>query len=892
MSGFLAALRIARRDALRARGRTALVLAMIGLPVAAVVALAVLSATGTWSPREALPYEIGAADARLTGTGHAPVRQDPESDEPFHGSSEPEPGAGAERPWTTAEITRRVVARYGPRARVQPIETGGRAALETGRGVLAVRHTGLDLRDPMTRGILEVTRGRAPAAPDEIAVAPSLAGRFPLGATVRAGRDGAAVREGRDGVRLRVVGFARDPRSPRDDVVVTLPGGIPGPADSLPQWLISVGAPVTWDDVTDLNQEGITVLSRSVVDDPPRRDPAAAADSGPAAEERTIMAAAVAMIVLEVVLLAGPAFAVGIRRQRRDLALLAAAGGDAGHLRTVVLTGGLVLGAAAALAGALLGLLAAIAAKPVIRATTGHVLGPLDVPWPLVLTTMALGAGSAVAAASVPAVQAARMDVVAALGGRREAARSRRGWPLAGGALAGTGVVLCLAGTRGLREFGPALGAVAIIIGGVFAAPWLVGAAGRAARWLPLPLRLAVRDGARNRGRAAPVVAAIMAATAAVTALAVGASSDFRQERLEYEARLPMGSAVIRPPLERADAVAAGARREMPGVPVLELKALPGEFSVCGHEDTARCPSVSFGGGSTAGPGVATGDENVADIVVGGAREARLLLGRDDPEVSRALAAGRVVLFGRQPRPYGTTTATVAVWKDDQRHVLRAVPDLPAVAVAADAHVRAIVPPSAAKRIGVAPRIEALGVDRADHRVTPDEEARLKELLAGYSGDDGSVHVERGFTGSASAVLLLLAAAGAVLALGGTLIATGLSAADARPDLATLAAVGARPRTRRLLMAGQAGFVAVLGCWLGLAGGLVPGIAVARPLTAVEEIPAQPGADGAVAAPGHGPTIDIPWQLLLLIGVAVPLLAMLAAGLSTRSRLPVTRRPA
>ena len=46
-------------------------------------------------------------------------------------------------------------------------------------------------------------------------------------------------------------------------------------------------------------------------------------------------------------------------------------------------------------------------------------------------------------------------------------------------------------------------------------------------------------------------------------------------------------------------------------------------------------------------------------------------------------------------------------------------------------------------------------------------------------------------------VLLVLGALGGVLMLGGTLTATFLSLSDARPDLATLAAVGASPRTRR-----------------------------------------------------------------------------------------------
>ena len=51
---------------------------------------------------------------------------------------------------------------------------------------------------------------------------------------------------------------------------------------------------------------------------------------------------------------------------------------------------------------------------------------------------------------------------------------------------------------------------------------------------------------------------------------------------------------------------------------------------------------------------------------------------------------------------------------------------------------------------------------------------------------------------------VVLGALGAVLMLGGTLTATFLALSDARPDLATLSAVGASPRTRRGVAAAYA----------------------------------------------------------------------------------------
>lgn len=597
--------------------------------------------------------------------------------------------------------------------------------------------------------------------------------------------------------------------------------------------------------------------------------------------ESAILAMIVAMAVLQVVLLAGPALVVDVRRRRRELALVAASGGAGRHLRAVVLATGLLLGGIAAVAGTALGIAAAAVTVRVAEANGAEPFGPFRVPWSAVAVTALLGVVTGLLAALIPARQAARMDVVAALAGRREPpGRARRGWPVVGGLLVVAGVAGSLAGVRALHEFGAAFGAAAIIIGLVVVCPWLVGATGRLAHRLPLPLRLAVRDGARNRARTAPAIAAITAAVAGITALAIGGASDFRQEQVDYRAALPMGSAVIRPPVEKADAVAPALRDVLPGVPLVTLRALPGEGSTCMDPDTSRCKSVAF-----------TPDEdemsgfNIVDNVVGGAREARMLLGRDDPAVAAALAEGKIVLFGTRPPAGGKVTATISYWADDQEHTAGTVKDLPAIAAKGDPHVAAIVPPEVAERVAeradTTVRTEAYGVDRADHRVTPAEQAKLEKTLAAFTPYDDLVYVERGFTDSYDKPTLLLGAAAAVLALGASLIATSLAAADARPDVATLAAVGARPRTRRLLTMGQAAFITVLGCWLGLAGGLVPGLAVTRPLTE---------SAGDVGVPAHGAIVDVPWLLLLAIGLGIPLVAACFAGVVTRSRLPMGRR--
>lgn len=77
-TGWRAALRIARRDALRAKGRSALVVAMIALPVLGVTAADITFRSADLSPAEHLTAQIGAADALFNDAGMGPVEQMPD----------------------------------------------------------------------------------------------------------------------------------------------------------------------------------------------------------------------------------------------------------------------------------------------------------------------------------------------------------------------------------------------------------------------------------------------------------------------------------------------------------------------------------------------------------------------------------------------------------------------------------------------------------------------------------------------------------------------------------------------------------------------------------------------------------------------------------------------
>jgi putative ABC transport system permease protein len=140
--------------------------------------------------------------------------------------------------------------------------------------------------------------------------------------------------------------------------------------------------------------------------------------------------------------------------------------------------------------------------------------------------------------------------------------------------------------------------------------------------------------------------------------------------------------------------------------------------------------------------------------------------------------------------------------------------------------------------------------------------------------------VETGPEDDNAPLLYLLAAASTLITLGAAGTATGLAAADGRADLATLAAAGATPGMRRLLSLSQAGVIAGIGSVLGVVAGTGAGFAVLATTNLSRA--------GEWPAPTPYP-LAVPW-LNLSLTFAVPLVAMVGAGLLTRSRLPIERR--
>jgi len=908
VTGWRTALRVARREARRAKGRSILVVAMIMLPVAALTFAAVYTDTFTLTPDERAERLMGTAEAVLVRPFDGPVHQDPTNLDSFGPPGALPPTAEPAAPPTAKEL----LALLPPGTRVIRDQTGP-LQVRTAAGTGTVGARMLDSTDPLAHGILRQLTGRAPARRDEAALTPAAVRR--LGANV-----GGSVRLADGGRTFRVVGTVEDPSDLEATTVVLRAGALPpaalaespapGPRDL--RWLAATPGPLTWAQVKQLNTHGLVAVSRHVLAHPPSRAeryPEFTGESGFAVGVPGLFGG---LAMLEIVLLAGPAFAVGARRRRRDLGLVAAAGGTPAHLRRIVLADGVVLGAVAAAAGVMLGIAAAAAARPLLEEQLTHARSGGFRVFPAALAGLAgLAVATGVLAALVPAWISARQDVVTALAGRRGITRSRRRWVVLGVALVAAGAAVLAAGAWRSSPTIILTGLAVGELGLVLCTPAVVGLVARVGRFMPLAPRIALRDTSRNRTAAAPAISAVMAAVVGSLAVGVMLVASTERTRDDYRSVNRPGDVVVdatgkvgggRPVSAQAVALL---RRTMPVEQVHRIgppacgtgdcfvraeanaaRNCPYEHEVLRRDPTpaeqraarrdARCDGV--GGLYRYFEYLITDSFTV--IVDPGAVGA--LTGLEAADAERAVAAlraGKVVvdhprfLHGDQVKLTITASQPGAKEKDRTWTATApgsALPHRPRAPVT-------LMTWRTARSLGLDP-VASMVLATTSRMPTVAEQDRLQAALHNTAG----VYVERGpRSRSDTRTLLLLAIVAGVIALGAAAIATGLAAADGRADLGTLAAVGASPRVRRGLSLSQSGVIAGLGSLLGAAAGLGGSVAVLLALNR--------GDADVWPAPTPYP-ITLPWRNVGIALLVVPVVAMLGAGLLTRSRLPIERR--
>ncbi|MFG1805487.1 FtsX-like permease family protein [Streptomyces sp. NPDC049040] len=928
---------------------------MIAVPIIGVSAADVTIRSSQLTTGQKITRELGAADARLSdaGEGPQPVYQEPVDGGviPVHrkedrtaatvGAAVVDGGVSAVGGDVDAAVDSRTALPAGAH---WLSDTNGYAPILTKYGLLDVEIRELKAGDPIAAGITHLDKGRFPKAMDEMSATTAFlkSSGLHIGSKVRV--------RGYDRT-YRIVGAYELPSQLDSTQLNALPGAFIAPyqanldaaekvVDSVrASYLVSMPGDFTWQMVKQANTLGVVVDSRAVRENPPARadvpiyqvDPnifELAYDGG---DTRAAAVAAAATIVglsmLEICLLAGPAFAVGARRSRRQLGLVGANGGDRRHIRAIVISSGLVIGAAAAVVGTLLGVVLTQLLRGTLEDYNGSRFGGLNLR-PLELAGIGgLAVLTGVLAAIVPAVSASRQSVLASLTGRRGVRRANRFLPAAGLFLLCLGVAVVFYATTHDDTSLTAVGGAALAeIGLVMMTSAIVGAFGRLGRWLPLTPRLALRDAVRNRGRTAPAVAAVLAAVAGSVAVATYSASQAQEERQAYQAQLPHGVVAVSAwgdgtaDLGRVRAAVAKNYPVTGRVDVARIYAGPPACATqsgaqdCGSVQPVmpaanRCPSSGprgVHGLSTAQREALVNDWRCdvsgrpaaisveGGILVGGPGVLHAL-GIRDAAAEQQLARGGTVLFDRAYADHGALKVKIitdsAEAPEDGSEPKGPVKTLPAL-LAADHQsygVTAVVPQKAADAAGLTTTPAGSYFTTSTMPSGAQRQALNNDVAK--IGTRAQVYLERGYTGRDGVILLALTLFAGLITIGASGITTGLAQTDAEPDLRTLAAIGANGRMRRTLSGFQCGVVALMGVVLGSVAGVLPAVALRRAdrhrrwadyHRAITE-----GWGGATVP--HVP-VAVPWGTLAMLVVLVPLGAGLLAALVTRSRPDFARR--
>jgi putative ABC transport system permease protein len=901
--GFLgawrAALRVARRDAWRAKWRSLLVIVLIGLPVLLLSAVDVGWRTYQLSPEQKLARNIGAADLGVRALGaRAVVRQTPAGWLDGAGySATVDATADPDAAPSEAELAKALPA--GSRI-VPETSAAGSLAVRTKAGVEYVPLTGFDYADPIAAGMITQLSGRAPRNASETAIT----SQFAHDAGLRVGDTMTSF----DGARsFRVVGIVRDGQNRHYVGAYVLPAALASSGEDRQQesstWLVDTPGPVSWAQVRRLNELGFVAVSRAAYLDPPPASqvPARAYTQSISDSSRASIGLVAGMALLEVVLLAGPAFAVSARRQRRDLALIAATGGRRRDLRNVVLANAVVLGLTAGIVGAIGGTGLTAALMTAFGDRFGQIPGPFDVRPLELLGIAAVSLVTAVLAALFPAWMASRTDVVAALAGRRGQVRIRRHVPVIGLVIVALGVVVALLGAGTGRNVNLILvGVVITELGLIVLTPSLITLASRLGRRLPFAPRLALRDAARNRSTASPAVAAVMASMIGAIAISIVATSNTDLDRRRYEPRLPTNVAYVpistvavegMPPPPSARAVTAALKAGLSTTGVVDVYS-PGQPACVARPATAQpCPYTDI---ELTDPNRPTGagelrsrygGSALSQVIVDDGTAVSALFGKAEPRAEAALRAGKAVVVDAAPVKNGTITVQAQA---DGAVSAKSV-TVPAVVVS-DGFPAAqlIIPPSVtAKLDGYPPQLTGVLAMLSRHPTTTQRQAVNKTLAE--LQPDLQIITEDGFHDSTLWQLYVLVGAASLVALGAAAVATALANIDGRADLVTLGAVGASLRTRRIVSMSRAGVIAGLGCLIGTAAGFVPAVAwIKRQTNSLSGIPH--GSYGSSPSLRAQLRLVIPWPEIVIAAIGIPAVAVVIAGLLTRSRLPVERR--
>ena len=384
-------------------------------------------------------------------------------------------------------------------------------------------------RGPFGQPMLSLISGHLPVGASQVAVTSGVASDFhlTLGGIWAVG-----------GVSRKVTGIVRNPQNLLDEFALVAPGQVTAPT----QVTVLFDAPgVSPADIGPTAATPQTVASSNVFN------------------PETISLGAAVLGMLLIAMVAAGGFTVLAQRRLRSIGMLVAQGATQSSIRLVVTANGVATGAVGAVAGFVLGLVAWLAYRPYAQASAHHVIGVLQLPWTEVWVSMVLAVLAAYAAAARPARAIARIPVVTALSGRPPAPKPTRhlAVPLGLGflvlaffvlGLAGSGIGTTGSGNSKTQLQETLSGFVTLVIAVVLLSPSCLAVLARIGRWMPVMVRLALRDLARYRARSGPALAAISLSVLIASIVSVVAAARFGDALDFVGPNLTSSQLIIYPP--------------------------------------------------------------------------------------------------------------------------------------------------------------------------------------------------------------------------------------------------------------------------------------------------------------------------------------------------------
>jgi putative ABC transport system permease protein len=726
---------------------------------------------------------------------------------------------------------------------------------------------------------IEIVDGRAPGAPDEIAVESTTLDRSGLSIG-----DATQLVAGTEPLDVTVVGEVRTETNFGATLVYLDPAS--AEAAFAPDGLVSAFTVLA---DGDPDQEQLAAAVAEVIPD----DAEVITGDESRAEAEESLSTALGFVNTFLLVVAGVSLLVGafiifnvfsmlLARRTRELALLRAVGASSGQVLWAVVAEAAVVGLLGSLLGLGLGLLIALALQAFVGSLGFEIGASVPVNATTVLVTLVTGLVVTVVSAVLPAVRASRIAPVAAL--RDDVALPERQVRLrtaVGLVLAATGTVVLLVGLladvpRAIYWVGA--GVLVAFFGVAIAAPGLA----RPVVWLvTLPAvrlwgsigRLARQNAVRNPRRTAATASALMIGTALVGAATIVASSVNASVSDAVENELTADYVLYGGQIGFFPTSVADEATEVDGVelvvPVRSLSLLVAPQGTDAAEVLAPGAGadgpVDVSGGQQPGVGADGAVELFA--VAGGAdavsRVIDLTITEGDP------AAG-----GDDSLSVNRTTADETDWAVGDTVIARAGVAEPREFTVTSIFEDSTVLPQAIVAEAVYESAVPEG-QRGENQVfvLAEEGADLDAVRSGLTDVVqpylivSVLDAEEFTTTATQAINQILAFISALLGLSiivaliGIVITLVLSVIERRREIGLLRAVGLSRRQLRRTVTLEGVATSVFGALLGIALGMVFGISLQRAL-------AEDGLD----------VLDVPWLTLLVMLAAGALVGVLASA--------------